>query len=79
MHSWTFSGLGAEAQDWAEMLLRMYLKWSESKTFQTAILDVSHGEIAGIKSATINITGDYAFGLGSYRNRSASIGSQISF
>ncbi len=53
---------GTEAQDWAEMLLRMYLKWSESKTFQTAILDVSHGEIAGIKSATINITGDYAFG-----------------
>ena len=53
---------GTEAQDWAEMLLRMYLKWSESKTFQTSILDVSHGEIAGIKSATINITGDFAFG-----------------
>ncbi len=53
---------GTEAQDWAEMLMRMYLKWAENKQFKTSILEVSHGEVAGIKSATINISGDYAFG-----------------
>jgi len=53
---------GTEAQDWAEMLMRMYLKWGESKGFQTELVEVSHGEVAGIKSATIRYEGEYAYG-----------------
>jgi len=53
---------GTEAQDWADMLLRMYLRWSESRGFQTDLIEKSDGEVAGIKSATIQIRGDYAFG-----------------
>jgi len=53
---------GTEAQDWAEMLLRMYLKWAERRGWQTEVVEVSAGEVAGIKSATIHITGDYAYG-----------------
>jgi peptide chain release factor 2 len=53
---------GTEAQDWAEMLLRMYLRWGERRGFKTELLEVSPGEVAGIKSATIQFTGDYAFG-----------------
>lgn len=53
---------GTEAQDWAEMLLRMYLRWSERRGFNTEIIEVSPGEVAGIKSATIRVEGDYAFG-----------------
>jgi peptide chain release factor 2 len=53
---------GTEAQDWAEMLLRMYLRWIEHKGFQGELIEVSEGEQAGIKSATIRIEGDYAFG-----------------
>jgi len=53
---------GTEAQDWAEMLLRMYLRWSESKLFTTEVMEVSDGDVAGIKSATIRIAGDYAYG-----------------
>ncbi|TCT23698.1 peptide chain release factor 2 (bRF-2) [Thiobaca trueperi] len=53
---------GTEAQDWAEMLLRMYLRWGERKGFKTELLEVSPGEVAGIKSATIKFEGDYAFG-----------------
>ena len=53
---------GTEAQDWAEMILRMYLRWSESRGFKTELVEVSAGEVAGIKSATIHISGDYAFG-----------------
>ncbi len=53
---------GTEAQDWAEMLLRMYLRWSERHGFKTEMIEVSAGEVAGIKSATIKIDGDYAFG-----------------
>jgi len=53
---------GTESQDWAEMLMRMYLRWAERRGYDTRVLDISHGEEAGIKSATINITGDYACG-----------------
>jgi peptide chain release factor 2 len=53
---------GTEAQDWAEMLLRMYLRWGERRGFKTELLEVSPGDVAGIKSATIQFTGDYAFG-----------------
>ena len=53
---------GTEAQDWAEMLLRMYLRWGERKGFETDLIEISSGEVAGIKSATIKFDGDYAFG-----------------
>ena len=53
---------GTEAQDWADMLLRMYLRWAEHKGFRTEIIELSEGEVAGIKSATIRVEGDHAFG-----------------
>jgi peptide chain release factor 2 len=53
---------GTEAQDWAEMLLRMYLRWGEKHGFKTELIEVSPGEVAGIKSATIKFDGEYAFG-----------------
>ncbi len=53
---------GTEAQDWAEMILRMYLRWGESNSFKTELVEASSGEVAGIKSATIKFTGEYAFG-----------------
>jgi peptide chain release factor 2 len=53
---------GTEAQDWAEMLLRMYLRWADDKGFKAELVECSAGDVAGIKSATIQITGDYAFG-----------------
>jgi len=53
---------GTEAQDWAEMLLRMYLRWGEHRAFKTTLMEVSPGEVAGIKSATIKFDGEYAFG-----------------
>ncbi|WP_141674402.1 peptide chain release factor 2 [Gilliamella sp. wkB108] len=53
---------GTEAQDWAHMLLRMYLRWAESKGFTTEVMEVSDGDVAGIKSATIKVSGDYAYG-----------------
>ncbi len=53
---------GTEAQDWAEMILRMYLRWGEAKGFKTEIIEVSDGDVAGIKSATIRFEGDYAYG-----------------
>ncbi len=54
---------GTEACDWAEMLLRMYLRWAERKGFTTELMECTPGEEAGIKSATVSIKGDYAFGL----------------
>ena len=54
---------GTESQDWAEMLLRMYLRWAERQGFQTVMNDYQPGEEAGIKSATFTVTGDYAYGL----------------
>jgi peptide chain release factor 2 len=53
---------GTEAQDWAEMLLRMYLRWGERRGFKTELLEVSPGEVAGIKSASISFEGSYAYG-----------------
>ncbi len=53
---------GTEAQDWAAMLLRMYLKWADGHGFKTEIIDQSDGEVAGIKGATISMTGEYAYG-----------------
>jgi peptide chain release factor 2 len=53
---------GTEAQDWAEMLLRMYLRWAERHDFKTELIEVSAGDVAGIKSATMKVDGDYAFG-----------------
>jgi peptide chain release factor 2 len=53
---------GTEAQDWSEMLLRMYLRWAERRGFKSAIVDILQGEEAGVKSATFTVNGDYAFG-----------------
>ena len=53
---------GTEAQDWAAMLLRMYLRWADSRGFSATVIDQSPGEVAGIKSASLEIDGDYAYG-----------------
>ena len=53
---------GTEAQDWADMLLRMYLRWAEDEGFSTELVERSDGEVAGIKSATVQVRGEYAFG-----------------
>ncbi|MDB2543701.1 peptide chain release factor 2 [Woeseiaceae bacterium] len=53
---------GTEAQDWAEMLLRMYLRWAEAHEYKVEIIEVSAGEVAGIKSATIQVSGEYVYG-----------------
>ena len=53
---------GTEAQDWAEMLLRMYLKWAEKHGYEAEVLEVSPGEVAGIKSAAVHVRGEYAYG-----------------
>lgn len=53
---------GTEAQDWANIMLRMYLRWGEARGFKTELIEVSAGEVAGIKSATVQFIGDYAFG-----------------
>jgi len=54
---------GTEAQDWANMILRMYLRWAEAQGFKADIIELSEGEVAGIKSATVKVVGDYAFGF----------------
>lgn len=53
---------GTEAQDWADMLLRMYLRWAERRGFEVEMMDLSAGEVAGIKNASFRVIGDYAFG-----------------
>ncbi|HSG59608.1 MAG TPA: peptide chain release factor 2 [Woeseiaceae bacterium] len=53
---------GTEAQDWAEMLLRMYLRWAEAHGFKAEVIEASAGEVAGIKSSTVHVIGDYAYG-----------------
>lgn len=53
---------GTEAQDWAEMLLRMYLRWAEDRGWKTELLEVSGGDVAGIKSATFKVDGEHAYG-----------------
>jgi len=53
---------GTEAQDWAEMLLRMYLRWGEAHGFKTELMEASAGDVAGVKSATVRFEGEYAFG-----------------
>ncbi len=53
---------GTEAQDWANMMLRMYLRWADSRGFETEIVEISAGDVAGIKGATIHVKGEYAFG-----------------
>ena len=53
---------GTEAQDWAEMILRMYTKWAERRDFTSNLIEISHGEVAGIKSASLHVQGDYAYG-----------------
>jgi len=53
---------GTEAQDWSNILLRMYLRWGERRGFKTEIIELSEGEVAGIKSATVRFEGEYAFG-----------------
>jgi peptide chain release factor 2 len=53
---------GTEAQDWAEMILRMYLRWAEAHEFKAEVIEASVGEVAGIKSATVHISGEYAYG-----------------
>ena len=53
---------GTEAQDWADMILRMYLRWAEAHDFKAEIIEASAGEVAGIKSATVRIVGEYAYG-----------------
>ncbi len=53
---------GTESMDWADMLLRMYLRWAERRGYETEVLDITRGEEAGVKSVTISVSGDYAFG-----------------
>ena len=53
---------GTEAQDWADMLLRMYLRWAEKRGFTSAVIEMSPGEVAGIKSATVEVSGEYVYG-----------------
>jgi len=53
---------GTEAQDWADMILRMYLRWAESHGFKAEVIEASAGEVAGIKSATVHVTGEYVYG-----------------
>lgn len=53
---------GTEAQDWTSMMLRMYLRWADAKGFKTEVIEVSAGDVAGLKSATVRVSGEYAYG-----------------
>ena len=68
---------GTESQDWAEMLLRMYLRWTERRGFKREVIDFQPGDEAGIKSATFTVTGDYAYGLLLGRSRRPSAGAHL--
>jgi len=70
---------GTEAQDWAEMLLRMYLRYCEDHGFNVEILEKQEGEVAGIKSATIKVTAPYAYGYLKTETGRTSLGAQITF
>ena len=65
------------SQDWAEMLMRMYLRWAEREGFKTEINEIQDGDEAGIKSATFTITGEFAFGLLQRGDRCASPGAHL--
>ena len=68
---------GTEAQDWAQMLLRMYLRWGAAHGFASEVIDSSPGEVAGIKSATVAVAGRVRLRLATHRDRGASPGAQI--
>ncbi len=68
---------GTESQDWAEMLMRMYLRWAERDGFETVLNDYQPGEEAGIKSATFSVAGEFAYGLLQQRDRRASPGAHF--
>ena len=68
---------GTESQDWAEMLLRMYLRWTERRGFKREMIDYQPGEEAGLKSATLTVTGEYAYGLLVGRGRRAPAGAHL--
>ena len=68
---------GTESQDWAEMLLRMYLRWTERRGFKREMIDYQPGEEAGLKSVTVTVTGEYAYGLLVGRGRRASAGAHL--
>ena len=68
---------GTESQDWAEMLLRMYLRWTERRGFKREMIDYQPGDEAGLKSATFTVTGEYAYGLLLGRSRRAPAGAHL--
>ena len=68
---------GLEAQDWAEMLLRLYLRWAERRGYKTELADLQPGDGGGIKSATITVEGDYAYGYLKVRGRDPSAGAHF--
>ena len=69
---------GTESQDWADMLLRMYLRWAERQGFETVLYDYQPGEEAGLKSATFAVNGEYALWIAKQRNWRAPVGAHFS-
>ena len=68
---------GTESQDWAAMLMRMYLRWCERRGYKTETLDLTPGDEAGIKTATILVTGEYAYGYLARRSGDSSLGAAV--